>query len=308
LTEYSASYDKATKIVTSFVVILFLTISIAAHNLILLMIGALILLFGYLYSPRGYTITADALVVKRAIGNVTIPLAAITEVRGATISDLSGTIRLWGSGGLFGHYGAFRTSRLGRCTWYVTDRDQCAIVRTAKKTIVISPDDVDGFLKAMPVRGGEAPDFELLQENLTPKLVAGVGFALPVALVVAAFLYSPVIPGYTLTPTGLSIHDRFYPVTLNADSVDTTDMRVVDLSTDPHWRPVMRTGGFANTYYKAGWFRVAGGEKVRLYRTTSTRVVLLPPKGNGTPVLYQAAEPEQFINEVRREWTSASRR
>jgi hypothetical protein len=308
LTEYSASYDKTTKIVTSFVVILFLAISIASHSPIMAMIGALILSFGFAYSARGYTITTEALLIRRAIGNVTIPLAAITEVRAATLADLSGAIRLWGSGGLFGHYGAFRTSRLGRCTWYVTDRDRCVIVRTAQKTIVISPDDVDGFLKAMPARGEAAPDFELLQENLTPKLVAGIGFALPLLLVVAAFLYSPGIPGYTLTPAGLSIHDRFYPVTLSADSVDTADMRVVDLSTDPHWRPVMRTGGFANTHYKAGWFRVAGGEKVRLYRTTSTRVVLLPPKGSGTAVLYQAAEPEQFISEVRREWTSASRR
>jgi hypothetical protein len=45
---------------------------------------------------------------------------------------------------------------------------------------------------------------------------------------------------------------------------------------------------------------VPNGQKVRLYVAGAKRVVLLPGKGNGTPVLLEAAEPEQFIEAVRR--------
>jgi len=37
-------------------------------------------------------------------------------------------------------------------------------------------------------------------------------------------LYSPGIPGYTLTPDALSIHDRFFPVTLAADAIDVSGL------------------------------------------------------------------------------------
>ena len=79
-------------------------------------------------------------------------------------------------------------------------------------------------------------------------------------------------------------------------------MRTVDISTDPHWRPVMRTNGFANAHYRAGWFKVAGGEKVRMYRAESKQLVLFPSKGDAPPVLLEVAQPESFIQEVRSAW------
>ena len=46
-----------------------------------------------------------------------------------------------------------------------------------------------------------------------------------------------------------------------------------------------RTNGFANAHYASGWFRVASGKTVRMYRAGGTRLVLLPPKGDGAAVL-----------------------
>ena len=131
----------------------------------------------------------------------------------------------------------------------------------------------------------------------------GIGVVV-VASVALAFLYSPGPPSFTLTRQTLAIHDRFYPVTVEAASVDLDGIRIVDVTSDADWRPTARTNGFANPHYRAGWFQVANGRKVRIYRADSTRLVLLPPKGNGTPVLLEAPNPEQFIAQVRQQWAN----
>ncbi len=63
----------------------------------------------YAYSPRGYTLAERSIVVKRLIGGARIPLERVREARRTTSADLRGCIRLWGSGGMFGYYGLFRT-------------------------------------------------------------------------------------------------------------------------------------------------------------------------------------------------------
>ena len=118
----------------------------------------------------------------------------------------------------------------------------------------------------------------------------------------AIFLYRPGPPDYTLTKDSLAIHDRFYPVTLSASSVDVDDVRVIDFDKDPDWRPVERTNGFGSEHYHSGWFRVSSGKEVQMYRADSQYLVLLPPRGDGTAVLLEAKKPEQFLAELRREW------
>jgi hypothetical protein len=56
---------------------------------------------------------------------------------------------LGGSGGLFGYYGLFSTSKLGRSTWYVTNKSNSVVVITAAKTVLLSPDDPDAFLATL---------------------------------------------------------------------------------------------------------------------------------------------------------------
>jgi hypothetical protein len=115
-------------------------------------------------------------------------------------------------------------------------------------------------------------------------------------------LYAPGPPKYTLNSEGLTIHDRFYPVTVRASEVDVARIRVVDLDTDPHWRPTSRTNGFGGLHYHSGWFRVAGGEKVRMYRADGRRLVLLPPLAQTAPVLIEVKQPEAFVQEVQHAW------
>lgn len=89
---------------------------------------------------------------------------------------------------------------------------------------------------------------------------------------------------------------------MKATYVDVEHVKVVDIRTDPHWKLTARTDGIGLKHYKSGWFRVSGGEKVRMYRTTRQRLVLLPPKGQNPPVLLEVKQPEAFIREVRQAW------
>ncbi len=298
---FSASYDTTTKVISGAVPVVFLAIVVATHSVVAGCLCALILIGAYAWSPRGYAVSGGCIEVNRLIGNARIPLDGIRQARRATADDFRGCIRLFGNGGLFGYYGLFRTSKLGKSTWYVTNRGKAVVVVTGAKTALFSPDDVEGFIAAI---GAPAAAVSVIQDGGSrPGTLIGVAIGIVAAAVAAfAMLYSPGPPSYTLTPESLTIHDRFYPVTLNAASVDVEHVRVIDLDVDREWRPTERTNGFANSYYRSGWFRVASGKTVRMYRAGGTRLVLLPPKGDGAAVLLETREPKRFVVEVREKW------
>jgi hypothetical protein len=269
-------------------------------------IGALIIVLSWAWAPRGYAIGDGWVTVQRPVGSVRIPLAGIREARPAASADLGGCIRLMGSGGVFGYYGLFRTSKLGNCRWFVTDKSKAVVVFTSARTLVLSPADTEGFLRALgvpdsvpaiqPSEGGG------ITAGTVVKVVAVVFGLAGFAFAVFALLYSPGPPSYTLTPDALTIHDRFYPVTVKAGAVDAGQIRVVDLNQEPDWRPVEKANGFDNSHYESGKWRLSNGEVIEMYRAGGDQLVLLPGKGGAITVLYQAQDPERFAAEVRREW------
>jgi Bacterial PH domain len=309
---FSATYDGTTKVVTLLVFIAAIGAAVASHNVPITFILFLGICLSYAYSPRGYVCEGKSLIAKRLAGDVSISLEGLRELRAATREDFRGCRRLWGNGGLFGYYGLFRTARLGKCTWYVTNRRNVVVVATDSKTVLVSPDDVPGFLETIrtlaPVSSGiSAPAAETPSpaDKLRPigmVLGAVVGIAV-LAFVLFAVLYSPGLPKYTLGAEDLAIHDFFYPVTVRAAAVDIERVRVVDLGVDADWRPTQRTNGFSNSHYHSGWYRVVNGEKVRMYRADGTRLVLLPPKGTGVAVLLEVTEPDRFVEQVRALWS-----
>jgi Bacterial PH domain len=311
---FTASFDTTTKVISAAICIFLAAIAIVTHNAIIAGVGAALIFLAYAYSPQAYAIEDRAILVKRLIGSASIPLEGIRAARAATADDLSGCIRLWGNGGLFGYYGLFRTSKLGNCWWYVANRRNTVVVVTEKKTALFSPDDVEGLLAAVravapvPEVSSTVPFLDSMQSQTTGAGRIGVLFGIAVLVVVLslvgfAIFYSPGPPRFTLTPESLTIHDRFYPVTVSAAAVDVPHIRVVDIGQDPDWRPQVRTNGFANSHYRSGWFRVASGQKARLYWAAGRRLVLLPPRGEGNAILLEVAQPEQFVRDVQHDWT-----
>jgi Bacterial PH domain len=306
---FSASYDLTVKIVSLLVLVAGLGGVVASHSVVVAFILFLVLCLSYAYSARGYVCEGPRLIIKRLVGDVTIPLDGLREARATAGDDFRGCMRLWGNGGLFGYYGLFRTTKLGKCTWYVTNRKKAVVLVTAAKTVVLSPDDVAGFLAAVgpyataePVPG-QAPPVSATGFGMGRSIGAVVGIligTLALAAVLFGVLYSPGAPRYNLDSQSLAIRDLFYPVTVRAADVDVERVRVVNLAADADWRPTARTNGFANSHYRSGWFRVANGEKVRMYRADGTRLVLIPARG--ATVLLEVKDPDRFVDEVRRLW------
>jgi hypothetical protein len=299
-----APYDRLAKAVTLMVCILLLAIGFIPHMLAFVWaLEILIVLACYAYSPKGYEVTGRSIAVKRLIGDVQFSLDGLREARAAGADDFRGCIRLWGNGGMFGYYGIFRTSKLGKSIWYLTDKSKAVVVITDAKTALFSPADTDGFLQAIGAPASAPSTAAAPSGGIPAGTAVGIaGVLVGLAAMALVFLFAPGPPSYTLTHDALTIHDRFYSVTLKADAVDAAKVRVVDFNREPEWRPTLRTNGFANEHYQSGWFRLANGETVEMYRAGGDRLVLLPGIGAGATVLYQARNPEQFAAEIRREW------
>ncbi|MFN7920952.1 MAG: PH domain-containing protein [Bryobacteraceae bacterium] len=310
---FAVRYDRMTKIVSAAAIALVVALpllllsagtiaTILAASLSVAVIG-----LSYAYSPRGYEISGGAFRVKRLIGDIVVPLDRLRFVRDATAADFWGCVRLWGSGGLFGYYGKYWSKALGRSTWYVTDRNKAVVVTDGERTMLVSPEDRDQFVAAITPAGTAAPLADTSAPRTGMMLSAGIGLAIggvTLAVVAAALLYAPGRPPVDLTRESLVIHSRFYGMTVPAASVDVANVRVVDLGSEPGWKPALRTGGFGNPYYRAGNFRTANGRSVKLFTTGAEKLVLLPPaRENGTPVLLDVAEPERFAASVRKAWS-----
>jgi len=309
---FAAPYDRTTKVITAVVVLLGVAFVVATRSPLVAGLWLTLIVGAFAYSPRGFAIVQRCIVVRRLIGSVRIPLEQVREARPAERDDFRGCIRLWGNGGLFGYYGLFRTSRLGKCSFYITSRSSSVVVVTAAKTVVVSPDNVDGFLNAIRA-AVPVPPAPASEAGLDSARSAGIGTAFgryvgtaigvcAIAIVAAALLYSPGPPRYMLTIDSLAIYDRFYPVTISAAAVDVDRIQIVDPDVDTGWRPTLRTNGFSNFHYHAGWYRVANGQQIRMYKADGKRLVLLPPKGEGSAVLIEVADPDRFIQEVREKW------
>jgi hypothetical protein len=181
------------------------------------------------------------------------------------------------------------------------------VVADGDQYILVSPEDHERFVAAIRAEEAGTPPID-------PGLTAGkpgwtlglsvlvvIGFSL--ALIPLAMNYAPGRPPVDLTPQSLTIHSWFYGMTVPASSVDAANVRVVDLQAEPGWKPTRKTNGFGNRNYRAGSFRTANGRTVKLFTTGSARLVLLPPlRADGTPVLLDAEEPDQFAARVRKTW------
>jgi hypothetical protein len=306
--QFQTSYDSTAKGVSAFVAAILVFVVILTQGLLAAVLGLAILLLAFAWSPRGFTVHGPVLLVHRLAGTVRIPLEGIREIRPAAGDDYQGAIRLFGNGGLFGYYGLFRTTKLGKCTWYLTNQSNAVVIVTSAKTVLVSPDDVEAFLaavrSAVPIAPGPSAVSAAfpMGRSYMPLLVAGIVTVFAVAIGTGVTLYSPGTPDYTLNATSLTIRDRFYPITLQAKGVDIKSVRVVNLDSDADWRPAGRTNGFANKHYRSGNFRTASGLAIRLYQADSKRLVLLPPNGSGVPVLLEAHDPDRLVSDVMRKW------
>ncbi|MGC9157815.1 MAG: PH domain-containing protein, partial [Terracidiphilus sp.] len=216
--------DRLTQIVSACVVLLLVALPLRVMGsgevaVIVALVSAAVIALAYAYSPRGFEVSGGAFRVKRLIGSVVFPLTSLRFVRDATPADFRGSVRLWGSGGLFGYYGLFWSRTLGKSRWYVTDRSKAVVVTDGSQTVLVSPEDRDEFLAAIERTDAQAiaTTAELSRSGraFLPTIGLAVG-AIALVLVAFSFFYAPGRPPVDLTRDSLVIHSRFYGMTIPA--------------------------------------------------------------------------------------------
>ncbi len=112
--------------------------------MLMAMIAAGLLGSTYLFSVRAYRISADYVTVVHPFWERAWALAELTDISTPTMGLR--TIRLFGSGGMFGYLGWFRNRELGNYLAFVTDRIDMVGLHFSERTVVISPADPLTFI------------------------------------------------------------------------------------------------------------------------------------------------------------------
>ncbi len=122
------------------------------HDLKMFMIIVLVtavMIFTALFMPKSFTINPSVLKITQVGFSRIIPMENIDSIEPVGSGELGFSIRTFGSGGFLGYLGKFWYKNIGHVTAYVTDRSKILLVRLKNgRKILISPDDVAGFLKA----------------------------------------------------------------------------------------------------------------------------------------------------------------
>lgn len=157
---FNAQLDKGAKWVTVGTALLFLVnISFLLPGLTqgryFLFAGILLLLTSiylgaYLFGTRRYELTAQHLIIQRPWKNKIFGKADIMRAEVLEEGALNRSMRLFGSGGLFGYYGKFSNPRFGAMTWYATNRAKPVLLHLKDgKKVVITPEETEAFVRTL---------------------------------------------------------------------------------------------------------------------------------------------------------------
>lgn len=112
-------------------------------------VGAVMLAMVFLcalFTVRGYAVLPDAILVQRLFWVTRLPRGGLHSAR-VEPQAMRGSVRLFGNGGFFAFSGLYRNARLGVYRAFVTDRDRTVVLRYAGRTIVLSPDAPEEFVR-----------------------------------------------------------------------------------------------------------------------------------------------------------------
>lgn len=157
--EFTVSMDTTNRLLTGFVLLTMVAcvtgLALAGSSVPFLRLAywpiagalALFLPIMALFAPRKYIVTPTEIIVWRRGPKVVIPRDKISAVEPV---KLKGVIRTFGVGGFMGSWGRFWSKDLGSFRAYVTRGDRAVAIRDrVGKTIVLSPDDPDGFVELL---------------------------------------------------------------------------------------------------------------------------------------------------------------
>ncbi len=108
---------------------------------------------GPLFMVQGYTLERDRLRIQRLGWSSSVDLGDLRDFN-IDSEAMKGGWRIYGNGGLFCFSGYFRSRKLGNFRPFVTDPKLSVVLRTARKTFIVSPEDPEGFVAALTEQSG----------------------------------------------------------------------------------------------------------------------------------------------------------
>lgn len=162
--KYTSSLDQTAKVtpyailVLGFIILvagLFVFIKYSDQQLLLyittlptffLLIGIVVAM--YYLQPLGVTLNDGDIIIDRRIKPVVIPIAEIKQVRAVSEDDMRYSIKTMGNGGVFGYTGAYYNKKMGKMSWYCSQRKNYILIeRTNNKKVIVTPDDPEALLR-----------------------------------------------------------------------------------------------------------------------------------------------------------------
>jgi hypothetical protein len=140
-------FDLTTKIISALVIAIPFVMIIAQYSVIkenneILALTSIFLFITYFVAwmlhPTSYEISNESLVIHRPVRAIKISLASIKNIER---TEPGYSMRLFGSGGLFGYYGLFSSNKLGRHHRYTGDNKNLVLISTEKKKYLLSIHD-----------------------------------------------------------------------------------------------------------------------------------------------------------------------
>ena len=152
---YKNSFDRTTKVISTLTCLLLISLVVKFWfddigliiNIIMTVLFAFLLLLSYAWSPNQFETDALNITIRKMWNPIVIPRETIVESRLIEADDISGSVRLMGSGGLFGYYGKFNNSKLKTYNLQAGNRVNLVLIKTIDKTYVLTPDNREAFLK-----------------------------------------------------------------------------------------------------------------------------------------------------------------
>jgi hypothetical protein len=142
--------------------------------------------------------------------------------------------------------------------------------------------------------------------HIAPAAVRPIWFYLPIGVLVLVIGFASTLllssmrgatkASFELNAEGLRLRGDVYGRFIPANEPVPERAERVDIRTGA-MRPAIRTVGTAVPGYRAGWFRLANGEKALLYVTDPQRVVHIPTTA-GYSLLLSVAETDQFVQQM----------
>ena len=155
---YQAPWSKSLKVVSLLLVVLavaalvgtsFLPAGIPVWSLHLTRwILPVIVLSCLPFMVLGYEVTEDAILIHRPLWKTRLDRANLKSAE-VVPNAMSKCLRTCGNGGGFSFTGWYWSKSLGAFSAYVTDLNRTVVLRFEKRTVVVSPDAPEDFVKAL---------------------------------------------------------------------------------------------------------------------------------------------------------------